>query len=270
VRLIFVAIAYFAMTGAAFAALWLLARLRLNGRRRLARSYFRLLCKLLRVRIRVVGAPADQAAALIVANHTSWLDIPVIGATIPAVFVAKREVAGWPVIGPGARLLRTVFVDRTRRQQSREAAAEIAGRLAEGESVVLFAEGTSSDGNRVLPFRSALVGAANDVLGELGPAETVVQPLSICYTAVQGLPMGRQHRPLIAWYGDLDFLPHLKEYIRRGVVDAVVSFGEPMVHGAGIDRKALARSLESTVRRLTAGTLRGRAVGALAISPERR
>jgi hypothetical protein len=82
--------------------------------------------------------------------------------------------------------------------------------------------------------------------------------------------MGRQHRPLIAWYGDLDFLPHLKEYIRRGVVDAVVSFGEPMVHGAGIDRKALARSLESTVRRLTACTLRGHAVGALAISPERR
>jgi lyso-ornithine lipid O-acyltransferase len=259
-RLTFVTVSFFTMTGGLFAILWLLATLRLPGRRWVGRAYFRLLAKLLRTRIRVVGAPAESWAALLVANHVSWLDIPVIGASIPTVFVAKREIGGWPVIGHGAKLMRTVFVDRARRQQTGGATAEIASRLAEGDSVVLFAEGTSSDGNRVLPFRSALVGAANEVLEQLGPeAHVVVQPMSICYTGLQGLPMGRQHRPVVAWYGDLDFVPHLKEYIRRGAVDAVVTFGEPIVYGARADRKELTRTLENTVRRMTAQALRGSA-----------
>jgi 1-acyl-sn-glycerol-3-phosphate acyltransferase len=270
-RLIFVAVSFFALTGGLFAILWLLAALKLPGRRRVGNGYFRLLVRLLRARIRVVGAPADSQPALIVANHASWLDIPVLGASFPAVFVGKREIAHWPVIGRGAKLLRTVFVDRARRQQTGDATAEIASRLADGDSVVLFAEGTSSDGNRVLPFRSALVGAANEVLGQLGPdGQIVVQPLSICYTGLQGLPMGRQHRPVVAWYGDLDFVPHLKDYIRRGAVDVVVTFGEPIVYGARADRKELARSLENTVRGLTAQALRGRAPDALAIQRERR
>jgi lyso-ornithine lipid O-acyltransferase len=258
VRLTFVTVSFFALTGGLYAILWLLAALKLPGRRRVGRGYFRLLARLMRARIRLAGAPASSRAALIVANHVSWLDIPVIGANIPAVFVAKREIAAWPVIGLGARLLRTVFVDRARRERTGDATAEIASRLAEGDSVVLFAEGTSSDGNRVLPFRSALVGAANEVLDQLGPAgQVIVQPLSICYIGLQGLPMGRQHRPVVAWYGDLDFVPHLKEYIQRGAVDAVVTFGEPIVYGARADRKELARSLENTVRRLTAQALRG-------------
>lgn len=258
VRFIFVTVSFFTLTGGLFAILWLLAALKLPGRRRVGRGYFRLLAKLMRARIRVVGAPANGQAALIVANHVSWLDIPVIGASIPAVFVAKREIAGWPVIGLGARLLHSVFVDRARRQQTGDATAEIASRLAEGDSVVLFAEGTSTDGNRVLPFRSALVGAANEVFDQLGPAgQVIVQPLSICYTGLQGLPMGRQHRPVVAWYGDLDFVPHLKEYVRRGAVDAVVTFGEPIAYGARTDRKELARALENTVRRLTTQALRG-------------
>jgi lyso-ornithine lipid O-acyltransferase len=257
VRLTLVTVSFFTLTGGLFAILWLLALLKLPGRRPVGRGYFHLLAKLMRARICVVGAPAAQAA-LIVANHVSWLDIPVIGASVPAVFVAKREIACWPVIGLGAKLLHTVFVDRARRQQTGDATAEIASRLADGDSVVLFAEGTSSDGNRVLPFRSALVGAANEVLGQLGPGgQVIVQPLSICYTGLQGLPMGRQHRPVVAWYGDLDFVPHLKEYVRRGAVDAVVTFAEPIVYGAHADRKELARSLENTVRRLTVQALRG-------------
>jgi 1-acyl-sn-glycerol-3-phosphate acyltransferase len=269
-RLIFVIVAFFAMSGAVSAVLWMLALLRLPGRQRVGRGYFRLLCKLMRVRIRVVGAPAT-GPALIVANHVSWLDIPVIGARVPAVFVAKREISRWPIIGFGAKLLRTVFVDRTRRRQTGDATAQIALRLNEGNAVVLFAEGTSSDGNRVLPFRSALVGAANEVLGRLGPgAQAVVQPLSVCYTGLQGIPMGRQHRPVVAWYGDLDFIPHLKEYVRRGAVDAVLTFGEPIACRARTDRKELARSLERTVRRLTAQALRGGRVEVLAIARERR
>ena len=92
---------------------------------------------------------------------------------------------------------------------------------------MLFAEGTSSDGNRVLPFRSALLGAIEEA-GAHAERGILIQPMSICYTGLHGIPMGRQHRPLVAWYGDLDFMPHIRAFIARGAVDAVVSYGEPI------------------------------------------
>jgi 1-acyl-sn-glycerol-3-phosphate acyltransferase len=222
-------------------------------------AYYRLLRGMLRIRVRIVGAPARDHPMLIVANHVSWADIVLLGSIAPVVFIAKREIADWPLIGAGAKAQRSIFVDRTRRHQTAEAIAEIVQRLTEGTPVVLFAEGTSSDGNRVLPFRSALVGAARDAVAAAKPSQQVlVQPLSICYTRFQGMPMGRQHRPLVAWYGDLDFMPHLKEFIRRGAIDAVVTWGEPVAYGGATDRKALVKSLEATVRGLTTATLRGR------------
>ena len=119
---------------------------------------------------------------------------------------------------------------------------------------MLFAEGTSSDGNRVLPFRSALVGAVEEAAAA-PKAASCIQPMSICYTGQHGIPMGRQHRPLVAWYGDLDFMPHFKTFVARGAVDAVVSFGEPFTADGAADRKAMTKSLEGDVRRLTSATL---------------
>ena len=142
---------------------------------------------------------------------------------------------------------RTVFVDRARRHQTADAVAEIVKRLASGTSVVLFAEGTSSDGNRVLPFRSALIGAVKEA-GAAPSGGILIQPMSICYTGLHGIPMGRQHRPLVAWYGDLDFMPHIKDFIARGAVDAVVSYGEPVAADGGADRKAMTKTLEGAVR----------------------
>lgn len=258
-RLILFILYFFTMTPAFIATLWVLEKLHLPGRRPISLRYYRALCAVMRVRIRVVGAAVRDRPTLILANHVSWLDIPVISAIIPIAFVAKREVANWPIVGVAAKRLRTVFVDRTRRLQTSESVSEIAQRLTEGDPVVLFAEGTSSDGNRVLEFRSALVGAVT----QLDPKhEVMLQPLSIAYTRTQGIPMGRQHRPLVAWYGDIDFTPHFKEFIRRGAVDVVISFGRPVLFDNGSDRKAAARSLEAAVRRLTATTLRERAIEA--------
>ena len=136
--------------------------------------------------------------------------------------------------------------------------AQIVKRLADGTSVVLFAEGTSSDGNRVLPFRSALLGAVEEVASRGDAGSVLIQPMAITYTGQHGIPMGRQRRPLVAWYGDLDFMPHIKAFIERGAVDAVVSFGEPVAVSSATDRKAVTRQLETAVRRLLATTLRGR------------
>jgi 1-acyl-sn-glycerol-3-phosphate acyltransferase len=252
-RLGYVVAVFFTTTPAYLALLWVIDRFDLPWRRRLTIGYCRTLCALLRVRIHVVGRPVQDRAVLLLFNHVSWLDIPVIAALGPHIFVAKHEIASWPVVGLAAKLQRAIFVDRRRRQQAGEAASQIADRLRNDGQVVLFAEGTSSDGNRVLPFRSALVGAA----AQIEQADAILQPASIGYTRIHGMPMGRQHRPLVAWYGDLEFTPHFKGLVRCGPIDVTVTFGDPICFDGSTDRKTAAKTLEATVRRLTVAALRG-------------
>jgi len=255
-RALFIAAFFFTMTPLLISLQWTLGKLGLPGWGFIASNYYRVLCALLRIRVHVNGAPMHDRAVLYVSNHVSWADILVIGSLAPVAFIAKREVASWPLVGITAKVQRTVFVDRTRRHQTGDAVADILKRLKDGMSVVLFAEGTSSDGNRVLPFRSALLGAVEEASARAG--NIVIQPMSISYTGLHGIPMGRQHRPLVAWYGDLDFLPHIKTFIEQGAVDAVVSYGEAVPADVEIDRKTMTKGLESSVRGLLASALRGR------------
>ncbi|HXX06713.1 MAG TPA: lysophospholipid acyltransferase family protein [Pseudolabrys sp.] len=257
-RALFIAAFFFTITPLLVSLQWLLGKLKLPGWGFIASNYYRTLCRLLRIRVRVNGEPVRARPVLFVSNHVSWVDIVVIGSIAPVAFVAKREVASWPLVGFTAKMQRTVFVDRTRRNQTGEAVAEIVQRLADGTPVVLFAEGTSSDGNRVLPFRSALLGAVEEAAGLNGSDGIPIQPMSICYTGQQGIPMGRQQRPLVAWYGDLDFMPHIKAFIEQGAVDALVTYGAPLTANSGADRKAMTKQLEGTVRGLLARALRGR------------
>ena len=262
-RALIVGAFFFTMTPLLIGIQWLLETLHLPGRGAIALHYYRALCSVLRLRIRIVGEPVRDRSVLFVSNHVSWADIVVIGSITSIAFVSKSEVANWPVVGVAARMQRTVFVDRARRHQTGDAIAEIVKRLASGTSVVLFAEGTSSDGNRVLPFRSALIGAVKEASSR-SERGILIQPMSIAYTGQQGIPMGRQNRPLVAWYGDLDFMPHIKEFIAHGAVDVVISYGAPMTADGSADRKAMARTLEDEVRALTVATLRGRTAHASA------
>ncbi|MGB2657121.1 MAG: lysophospholipid acyltransferase family protein [Pseudolabrys sp.] len=262
-RALFIAAFFFTVTPLLISIQWLLCKLNLPGWGFISSNYYRVLCFLLRIRVRVNGTPVRSRAILFVSNHISWADIVVIGSIAPVAFVAKREVESWPLVGITAKLQKTVFVDRARRHQTGDAVAEIVKRIERGVSVVLFAEGTSSDGNRVLPFRSALLGAVEEAAGS-GGDNILIQPMSICYTGQHGLPMGRQHRPLVAWYGDLDFMPHIKAFIKQGAVDALVTYGEPMPADRDTDRKAMTKQLEDAVRRLLTAALRGRP---LAVEP---
>jgi 1-acyl-sn-glycerol-3-phosphate acyltransferase len=245
----------------AFAALTLLLLpfqltgivLKLPLQRWLPYVYHRILCKLIGIRIREIGKRSPDFPLLILANHASWLDIIVITALTPAVFVAKKEVAGWPIFGWLAKLQRTVFIDRERRHRTGAATQEIAERLNGGDAVVLFAEGTSSDGNRILPFRSALIGAVHHVIGSSTHHDRVtVQPLSLAYVNLNGLPLGRAFRSRVAWYGDADLFPHLIGVCAAGAVDVTVSWGEPISYDMSADRKDIARVAEQSVRTLTA------------------
>ncbi|WP_245434158.1 lysophospholipid acyltransferase family protein [Pseudolabrys taiwanensis] len=263
-RGLFIAAFFCTMTPLLISIQWVLGKLGLPGWGFIASNYYKVLRGLLRIRVRVVGTPVHGRAVLYVSNHVSWSDIVVIGSLAPVAFVAKREVASWPLVGITAKIQRTVFVDRTRRHQTGDAVSQIVERLKGGTSVVLFAEGTSSDGNRVLPFRSALLGSVEDAAAaHQGGADAIlIQPIAITYTGQQGMPMRRSQRPLVAWYGDLDFMPHIKRFVGEGVVDAVVSYGPPVPADGTLDRKAMTRKLHEDVRRLMVSALRGRPIPA--------
>jgi 1-acyl-sn-glycerol-3-phosphate acyltransferase len=238
---------------------WVAVALRRPLRRRIPVLYHRFLCRLLGIRVRLTGAPIDTRPLLIVANHSSWLDISVITSLAPVVFVAKSEIARWPFFGWLAKLQRSVFVERDRRHKTGAVNAAIAQRLAEGDPVLLFGEGTAGDGNRVLPFRTALIGAAGAALATDAVAGKVwIQPLSIAYVSQQGIPLGRHLRPRAAWYGKMKLVPHIGGIARVGAVDVVVTFGEPIAYDAATDRKELARRLETAIRSLTVAALRAK------------
>lgn len=246
---------------------WVAVALKRPLRRRIPMFYHRFVCRLLGVRVRLTGAPVSDRPLLIVANHASWLDISIITSLAPVVFVAKSEIARWPFFGLLARLQRSVFVERDRRQKTAAVNAEIAQRLAEGDPVLLFGEGTAGDGNRVLPFRTALIGAARDALASAGNVREIwVQPLSVAYVSQQGIPLGRHLRPRAAWYGKMGLVPHIGGIVRTGAVDVSVTWGEPVAYNGETDRKALARDLESAIRGMTVAALRGKPQAARGVS----
>ena len=212
--------------------------------------FHKMLCRILGVRVVVHGRRHRRSAVLFIANHSSWLDIPVMSAVIPASFVAKSEIQGWPIFGFLAKLQRTVFVERERRSRTAESRDVLVQRLEGGDNLILFPEGTSSDGNRILPFKSALFGAAEIEVprrdGSRGPV--VVQPVTVTYTKLQGMPIGRDYRPFFTWFGDMELVPHLLQALGFGPITAEVEFHAPLTVAEAGSRKALARHCETVIR----------------------
>jgi len=257
IRVILIAIAFLSLTLVLLPFQLVGIAFRLPIQRVIPHWYHRILCAVIGIRVRQIGRRSPEFPLLILANHASWLDIVVVTALTPAVFIAKREVATWPLFGQLAKLQRSVFIDRERRHKTGAATQEIAERLLGGDAVVLFAEGTSGDGNRTLPFRSALIGAVHHAIARSTHHDTVtVQPLSLAYVGLSGLPISRASREHVSWYGDIDLIPHLIGVLRSGAIDVVASWGEPVAYGVSADRKEIARSAEAAVRRMTVGALR--------------
>ena len=202
------------------------------------RVYWAGVCRLLGLGVRVIGvrAAAPGRGVVFVSNHSSWLDIPVLGAELSGCFVAKSEVAAWPVVNRVARLGRTEFVSRRRGATARERDA-MRARLQAGDNLVLFPEGTTSDGSRVMAFRSAFFAVAE---GEQPP---LLQPVSIVYDRLAGLPTGRATRPLFSWYGDMDLAGHYWRLGRHRGMRASVLLHAPIDPSLYPDRKALAAAV---------------------------
>ena len=227
---------------------WFGVRTGLFRGRRLLRFWHRIVTRLLGLRIRVFGGIATGRPLMIAANHVSWADITVLAAVADVSFIAKSEMSGWPVFGWFSRMQRSVYVEREARRKSGEQASKVATRLAEGDVLVLFAEGTTGDGNQLLPFKTTLFGAAPIILSATHHDEMWIQPVAIVYTRLHGVPMGRRHRGLVAWIGDQDLVPHLGSLLREGAIDVEVHFGAPVEFTADSNRKEVARLVEARVR----------------------
>ncbi|WP_296746309.1 1-acyl-sn-glycerol-3-phosphate acyltransferase [Mesorhizobium sp.] len=214
-----------------------------------------MILKALGMRVHVKGALAKQRPLLIAANHISWTDIMVLGSFADVKFIARADMEGWPLIGMLSKLQRTVFIERERKRTSGDQASEIGRRMANGDAMVLFAEGSTGDGNSVLPFKSTLFGAASMAISEGAAEQVFIQPVAIAYTRLHGFPMGRRHRPMSAWIGDQDLMPHLKVLLAEGGLDAEVHFGEPVPFSKGSNRKETARLMEARVREMMQAAL---------------
>jgi 1-acyl-sn-glycerol-3-phosphate acyltransferase len=223
-----------------------------EGERLIPVAFHRAMRAVLGLAISVKGVPSSRRPLIIVANHTSWLDIIIISSFLPIVFVAKHEVASWPFFGWLAQLQRSIFVNRSQKQQIHQTIDRIADALIAGEIVGIFPEGTSTDGTDISPFRSALIGSVREAIRKAERLTSIfIQPVSIVYAGPR--------RRLAVWAleDEIPFFPHLLQVAGLRRIDVVLTWGEPIEANLGSDRKALTKRLEGAIRQLTAEAASG-------------
>lgn len=223
--------------------LWLSGRavLTAQARRRwrgwILQTWARGVLWLLGVRVQVQG-PRPTSAFFLVANHLSYLDMVVLAAQGEAVFIAKQEIAGWPLVGWLSCQMNTLFIDRTRKRDLLRVNALLAEHLAAGQSVVLFPEGTTTAGAGVLPFKSGLF-------------EPVVRAGHSVVTAGLSYDTGTAAAPAataVCWWGEMEFVPHFWRLLCLPSCRAALVYGSAPL--AATNRKALARQSQAAVTRL--------------------
>ncbi|MBL8837516.1 MAG: 1-acyl-sn-glycerol-3-phosphate acyltransferase [Alphaproteobacteria bacterium] len=224
---------------------------------RLPRRFHRECVRVLGVTVERRGEISTARPTLFVSNHVSYLDIPVLGSLAEFSFIARGDIAGWPVAGTLARMQRTVFIDRRRHAVTAER-SEVEKRLADGDSLMLFPESTTGSGTHLLPFKSALLSVAHPSDPARAPT---VQPVSIAYTALDGMPITRNLRPLVAWYGAMAAGEHFWRLVGLGRLRAVVEFHPAVEPGRFASRKALTRHCERTIASALAHAIAGRPHG---------
>lgn len=203
---------------------------RRRWRRWAFRRWARGLCRVLGVRVEVVGTPPAEPGVL-VCNHLSYIDIPVLAGYLDTVFVSKSEVERWPVIGFLARCMGTIFIERDRKRHIPEVNRRIDAALAAGDGVVVFPEGTSTNGSSIAPFRGSLLAPAAE-------AQRPVQVASLSYRTPEGSPSASDS---VCWWGDAPFVPHLLAFLTLERIDGRLEFGAAPVQDS--DRKLLAEKL---------------------------
>lgn len=201
-------------------------------------------CCILGLNIIIEGLPCTDRQVIFISNHLSYLDIPVIGSMLKASFVAKGDVANWPVFGFLSRLQQTAFISRAKSTLGNDK-NNLESMLKDGRSMIIFPEGTSTDGRTVVPFKSSLFSIA---LGDDG-TDIWLQPMTLSIVNVNGqIPDDQNIRDLYAWYGDMTLVPHLSAFGKSRGATIKMTFHPPFRARATPDRKILARNCYEAVR----------------------
>lgn len=243
-RLLMIGLTLILFFGVAVPLQWIALRLHWPWRGSIPVALCPILITLLRVRLRVEGAPSSDRPRLVAANHISWIDILVLTSVEPLCFLAKREVGAWPFVGSFARLQGTVFVDRMRRKSIPGANAAMAQRMLDGRSVLLFPEGTTGYGLALRKFYSSHFAAARDLLASAAEIDSVaIQPVAISYSSSAA-----------AWVGDAFLLPHVWAVLKGKPLRCNLVFGEPLGYTKSADRKVVAQAVALRIGLLRAAT----------------
>lgn len=195
------------------------------------------------IRLKVVGQMADVRPLLLVANHISYLDVPILSSLGHIRHTPKSDMRGWPVLSTICHLCDCVFIDRSPDKVA-EVKQELREALEKGERLCLFAEGTTGNGLRLEPFKSSFLSLAEEKVAQ---QEVAVQPVAVTYTRIRSLPIDTTQWPLIAWTGDMELWPHLWEFLKLGPIDAEVTFLPVATLQEKGDRKRLARYCQDRI-----------------------
>ena len=192
--------------------------------------------------IKVSGVASKNRPVLFVSNHISYADILVLGATLPGCFVSKAEVGNWPILGWIAKLNGTLFIDRKKAAAGKHLEQIEEALFNDNKNLIIFPEGTTGDGRQVLPFKSSLFKIAENL-----PANKslTIQPVTISYTHINGLPVQENERKKIAWIGDAEFTPHFMDFVNLGMIRVTVTIHPPVEKWQ--DRKTLALECQQIV-----------------------
>lgn len=214
-------------------------------RRPFIKLWHRGVCHLIGLKVTRYGTPHQGKRVLLAGNHISYLDIPILASCHDITFVAKSDVAHWPVFGFLARIAQTAFIERTP-NKARQQKHDLQDRLLSGEHLMIFPEGTSSAGDSVLAFKTSLFEIA------MTPAvrdDCILQPVSLSFcTGPDGRPLTQDQRDLFAWYGDMTLAPHLWRVFCLNGCHVSVIFHPPMRASDFDNRKAASHWVETRVR----------------------
>lgn len=235
------AVLFVLVTAVLFVPVLLLWALTLEkARARVVRFFFWVIGYISGVRITVEGQVSTERPLMLVANHSSYLDIFVLGSVVPLSFTPKLEIRSWPVIGFFCVLADCVFIER-RPTDMQRAQAEMAARLNTGKVLALFPEGTTGDGFNVMPFKSGFLNLAEEY-------HLPLQPVVMAYTHIGSVPLSAATREQVSWIGEASFVTHFWRLLQFPCVRVVVQFFPAERIASHEDRKALAKSCETTIR----------------------
>ena len=197
--------------------------------------YHKICLRIFGIKIKTFGKVSINSPILLISNHASYLDIIILGSLFKTSFIAKKEISKWPLLGILAKLQNTIFIDR-RVSSLKNQENQIIKHLNEKKNLVIFPEGTSSDGNRVLPFKSSLFNIFEKNLN----SKILVQTITIVYKKINGIPMNRIERKNITWHSNMDLIPNIFNVLKKLSIEVEIIFNDEFLPSKEYDRKKLA------------------------------